>query len=466
MEPARGQFAASNRYDSSARIQSAAGLRVLQVDHISPAWANPVTKRFPLDLRDAYNFWREMARRWRGQVAAFEPWNEADIEQFGGHTGSEMASLQKAAYLGLKAGNPNVVACLNVFAIHRAATLRDLHENEAWPYFDTFNLHHYEPFENYPKLYADFRAVSAARPLWVTECSRPVKWSGDEKTKEPTAADLRVQAERVAKTYALAIHEGAQAVFYFLLPHYVEGQTQFGIVRPDLTPRPAFLALAAAGRLLADARPAGQWRSTNADVQAYLFEARPDGHRRKVLVLWSTGAGATVELPVKPESACDHLGREIRLLGAGLSVASAPVFVVLPRSAKLALTAPPKAPPVLASQVSRVVFQVLVPRERTDLERSAYRVEAGKPATLPVFAYNFSTRKVRGTLRVQTPEPCQAAFPTEIELAPGERRELELKLRFDGQPVPGADAIRLSGDFGKAGRPVMSLRLSSAATSK
>ena len=75
---------------------------------------------------------------------AFEPWNEADIPMFGGHTGSEMASLQKAAYLGLKAGNPKVIACLNVFALHRAATLRDLHENAAWPYFDTFNLHHYE----------------------------------------------------------------------------------------------------------------------------------------------------------------------------------------------------------------------------------------------------------------------------------------------------------------------------------
>ena len=26
-----------------------------------------------------------------------------------------------------------------------AAILRDLAENEAWPYFDTFNLHHYAP---------------------------------------------------------------------------------------------------------------------------------------------------------------------------------------------------------------------------------------------------------------------------------------------------------------------------------
>ena len=258
LEPRRSEFAATNRYDWSVQAQSAAGLQVLEVGHNSPAWANPVTKRFPLDLRDAYSFYRALAQRWRSEVEAFEPWNEADIPDFGGHTGSEMASLQKAAYLGLKAGNPKVTACLNVLAIHRAATLRDLHENAAWPYFDTFNLHHYEGFDKYPKLYSDFRAVSAGRPLWVTECSVTVKWQGDSKSQEPTEEDQRVQSERVAMIYASAIHEGAQAVFYFMLPHYVEGQTQFGVLRPDLTPRPAYVALAAAGRLLADARPLGQ----------------------------------------------------------------------------------------------------------------------------------------------------------------------------------------------------------------
>ena len=164
LEPRKGEFAVTNRYDWSAQAQSAAGLQVLQVDHLSPAWANPDGKRFPLDLRDSYNFYRAMARRWQGEVVAFEPWNEADIPMFGGHTGSEMASLQKAAYLGLKAGNPKVIACLNVFALHRAATLHDLHENEAWPYFDTFNLHHYEAFNAYPGLYADFRTVSGTIP--------------------------------------------------------------------------------------------------------------------------------------------------------------------------------------------------------------------------------------------------------------------------------------------------------------
>lgn len=219
MQSGPEQLAAPNRYDASVQAQSRAGLRVLDVIHQSPSWANARTKRFPVDLRDGYRFYEAIARRWRGQVQAFEPWNEADIEMFGGHTGSEMASLQKAAYLGLKAGNPQMIACLNVFALHNKAQLEDLDANEAWPYFDTFNLHHYAPFDQYPALYSDFRAVSAGKPLWVSECSLPVQWVGEDQSQEPIEADLKEQSERVAKTFACSLHEGSAATFYFLLPH-------------------------------------------------------------------------------------------------------------------------------------------------------------------------------------------------------------------------------------------------------
>ena len=82
-----------------------------------PAWAGRSSKHFPEDLRDIYQFLRHTAARWKGRVQAFEPWNEADIDMFGGHTGAEMASLQKAAYLGLKAGNPDVIALRDAFLV-------------------------------------------------------------------------------------------------------------------------------------------------------------------------------------------------------------------------------------------------------------------------------------------------------------------------------------------------------------
>lgn len=459
MEPAPGRLAGSNKYDASAAAQARAGLRVLQVIHASPAWANPNGKRFPTDLRDAYRFFESMARRWKGQVAAFEPWNEADIPMFGGHTGAEMAALQKASYLGLKAGAPEIVACLNVWAHHNTNQLSDLHDNQAWPYFDTYNLHHYEAFDRFPALYADHRAVSAGRPLWVSECAMPVKWAGDEKLKEPTDADLRVQAERVARTFAGSLHEGSAATFYFLLPHYVEGPTQFGIVRPDLTPRPAFVALAAAGRLLAGARPLGRWRTDDAAVRAFLFQARPDGRDSAVLVAWATNGSARLRLPVKPREAYDYLGRPREITGE-LALGHAPVFALLPSDAaqRLPLNPPPATPSFLDGQPSPVVFQTLWSDDQLDLKRSAYRLPAGS-VRVPLFAYNLGSKATRGSLRLIAPAGWTLAAPAKLELAPMERQELALTRTTAPAPSPSPEVIRVEGDFGRAARPVLSVRI-------
>ena len=457
MEPRRGDFAPANRYDESVRLQAAAGLQVLQVCHRSPAWANPNNKRFPLDLRDTYALHRALARRWQTEVAAFEPWNEADIDEFGGHTGSEMASLQKAAWLGVKAGNPKATSCLNVFALHRRTTLEDLQDNEAWACFDTFNLHHYEPFSGYPSLYADFRAVSAGRPLWVTECSLPVKWRGDARLQEPSPEDLRLQSRRAPITYALAVHEGAEAVFYFILPHFVEGQTQFGVLRKDLTPRPAFLALAAAGRLLASARPLGRLQAEDPAVQAYLFDAKPDGQSAKVLVAWSDEE-RSLELPQAPEAIFDHLGRAQNASAGMLKLGAAPQFIVLGGGTPLPLplTPPAARPALLPGLPSPVVLQAVLPETSIVLAESAYRITAGQPARIPIFLYNFGDQPARGRLAAAVPETWRAELPLEEEISPGERKELSLRLT--GAPGARIAKVRITGEFGPAGAAVLSLR--------
>lgn len=467
LEPHRGEFAPANRYDWSAQAQADAGLQVLQVGHRSPAWANPDGSRFPLDLRDTYAFHREMAQRWRGKVVAFEPWNEADVSMFGGHTGSEMASLQKAAYFGLKAGNPRVTACLNVLAEHRTPILQDFEANAAWAYFDTFNLHHYEGFSHYPKLYSDFRAVSAGRPLWVTECSLPVKWRGDARLQEPTSEELRVQSERVAVTYALALHEGAKAIFYFMLPHYVEGQTQFGVLHQDLTPRPAFVALAAVGRLLAAAEPLGCLQPGSDGIEGYLFNAKPDGKSAKVLVIWAAQETA-FQLPNPPRACFDHLGRAREVTGDRLKLSRAPLFVMLAKNTQLPLTRPPEPPQLLPGKPCPVVLQAIMPKPSTILRLSAYKVPKGRPASIPIYAYNFGSKPACGHLSAvvapgTTNTVLQAAwkaeFPAELEIAPGDRKELPLRLTPGAADSPFDGTVRITGDFGRAGQTVLSFRI-------
>ncbi len=459
LEPQRRQFAPHNRYDASAEIQARAGLRQLQVAHISPKWANTNTARFPLDLRDAYDFWHAMAIRWRGEIEAFEPWNEADIENFGGHTGSEIASFQKASYLGLKTGNPRVIACQNVFALHSAAILQDFAANEAAPYFDTFNLHHYVAFDRYPAVYADFRAVAAGKPLWVTEASLPVKWSGDERFKEPAAADLRVQAERVPKTFAASLNEGTAEMFYFLLPHYSEGQTQFGLLRPDLTPRPAYVALAAVGRLLADARPLGRLRSDATNLRAFVFQARPDGRMYDVMVAWTTEGTAGVVVPAIPEGVFDHLGRARPERPGRLEVGTEPRYFVFPRgfAARLPLQPPPAAPPAARGRVSPVVLQALLPPEQLDLKQSAHRLPSGKPQIVHLRAYNFGPRPVNGRLTLRTPPGWTAELPPRLALAGNADVDLNLELLCPATTSP--QTVRVEARFAGEAPAVLSFRL-------
>ena len=286
-----------------------------------------------------------------------------------------------------------------------------------------------------------------------------MKWAGDEKLKEPTEADLRQQAERLAKTFAMSLHERSVATFYFILGHYVEQQTQFGIIRRDLTPRPAYVALAAAGRLLADAQPLGRLK-TEAAVQAYAFRARPDGAARDVLVAWSRNGQATFELAAAPQALFDHLGRAVPAAGTTLRLTTAATFAVLPAGTAWELQPPPDAPPRLAGQASPVVLQVLVPEEQTVLAQSARRISSERAESLAIVAYNFGEVAARGKLRVEAPQGWQVALDhEELELPPRERRELTLRVDCSQAPKRQLETLRIRGDFAAAGEPVLSFRL-------
>jgi hypothetical protein len=462
MEPQKGQFAPHNIYDDTAKLQTEIELKILQVNHNSPPWANPDGRRMPLDLRDAYNFYRAMAKRWQGEVLAFEPWNEADISVFGGHTGAEMASMQKASYLGLKAGNPDVIACENVFAIDRHETLDDFGANDVSPYFDTYNLHHYVGVERYPAFYAAHRAVSGGKPMWVTECNVTVQWSGDEKLKEPSDADLRVQARRVARIFAASLYEGSTNTFYFMLPHYVEGKLQYGALHEDLTPRPAYLALAAVGRLLAGAKPMGRWKCDDPDVRAFLFRAKPDGEEKGVLVAWNIKGEGDVRLDAPVERVLDHLGRDTQRgtwIGQ-LHLSASPVFAVMPLaiSKNLKLDPPPSPPEKKEGKVSPVVLQLLMDPATIDLKRSAYVLAPEKSHELSVYAYNFSDNPADGALLISAPRGWTVQFPQQVRIEP--RGRTELKLKLSPRPAsPQIATVKFTSTFIDAENAVLSFRV-------
>ena len=437
MEPKRREFAASTYYDTAARELNKAGLKVLQVNHHTPPWAGPKKNRFPVDLRDAYRFYREMAKRWKGQVQAFEPWNEADWPQFGGHTGAEMASFQKACYWGLKAGNGDMIVCHNAFANYFDEVIADFHANQAWSYFDTLNFHHYWSLDKLPKYYAGFREVSGGRPMWVTECNfiRGLSAEGltaDAKTRDFDAKGLRMQAAHVIQIFATSIQGGA----------------------------------AAAGRLLADARPVGRLKSANKNFRGYLFRAKPDGKEQLVLVAWSMKGDEMLNLPVRPAAVFDTIGREQKLAGTMLKVTNAPAFSLFPVGLqnKFEYEPAPTMPPRAKGKPSPVVLQAVWPVEKSTWPwvvglHSHYWIGSDGLERMPVYVYNFGDEDATGRLTITGPKGWKLDIPQKVTVKPMERVELAMMYDLSQAATRVRAAVKIEGDFGPAGKSLLSIRM-------
>jgi hypothetical protein len=436
IETAKGTWAADSRYERAMRIEHEMGLKILQVNHISPPWATSNPKHFPDDLRDVYNFYCGLAKRWHGLADAIEPWNEPDIDMFGGHTGCEIASFQKAAYLGLKAGDPQMRACEAVFAIDRTRTLDEFARNDVYPYFDLYDLHHYTPLAAYPRVYGRHRAASGGRPMWTTEFNLTIHWA-DEKTKEPSEEDLRVQGYRVSKVFAEALHEGTQKAFYFMLGDYVERNLQYGLVHTDLTPRPAYVAFTAVGRLLNGAEPIGRVDLGNEKLMGYLFRTKIDGVNCETLVMWSEMKPTEVKIgPV--EKIYDYLGRELSKHKT-IELTRAPIFLLLPSggSTVFKIQSPPPKAKWLVGKSCPVVLQLI---GHGDANESAFRLDNVKE--LKLVAYNFGETLARGEIKIEGATGASG----DIEIGPGERAERTINA--DGT---GSVTVRLNaGDIGHA----------------
>ncbi|HOF41970.1 MAG TPA: hypothetical protein PLD73_18010, partial [Candidatus Hydrogenedentes bacterium] len=247
LETAPGVFAQdSTSYDTSASAAAAEGLNVLQVFHQTPQWAQNTELdstspggRFPRDLRVLYRFCNALAKRYQGRVQAWEPWNEANITSFGGHLINEMCSFQKAAFLAFKAGDPELTVCWNVYAgsgsaLHTEGVLL----NEAWPYFDTYNIHSYSAPADYLTEFEGPRNAASGKPIWLTECGIRLKAAEPEPAEDMSDEDELRQAWFVAPSYASSLYSGVERHFFFILGNYLERGIQFGLLRDDLTPRP------------------------------------------------------------------------------------------------------------------------------------------------------------------------------------------------------------------------------------
>jgi hypothetical protein len=246
----------------------------------------------------------------------------------------------------------------------------------------------------------------------------------------------------VSKVFSGALHEGSVKAFYFILGHYVERNLQYGLLHTDLTPRPAFVAFAAVGRLLNGAKPIGRVDLADEKLKAFAFKTQIDGAAKETLVAWSE----TDENPVAigaAEATYDYLGRELPHKKR-VKLTRAPVFFIMPPggSKKLIVQTPPEQAKWRDGNACPVVLQLL---GTTAFEQSAFYV--GQSTELKLVAYNFGERAVRGKLVIEG----AAGSAGEITIAPGARDERTIE-------VDGAGRVSASLDLGDDGKAIVSAR--------
>jgi hypothetical protein len=256
----------------------------------------------PETLRD---FMREMAARYKGRVQAYEIWNEENLSlewgTFSDASYSQFIQLLKNGYWGVKESDPNAIVVLgaptptgvlnNTVAIDDAIYLRrifDFNNGEVFNYFEALGVHpnggpnapddrvgaaHHSNancgggwsthpsffFDRYKELYNLMAARGhPEKTVWFTEfgwatIDGPGAPAAPAKGYEYAACNSEAdQANFLVRSFAKVRAESPYVThmiiwnlnFQQVVPNTDE-KWAFGILRPDLSPRPAYNAIKA-----------------------------------------------------------------------------------------------------------------------------------------------------------------------------------------------------------------------------
>ncbi len=280
VEQQRGEF----RWVDPDNIVQAFGdqeVKILMRVHGTPAWARPADTMFthpPTDLRDFANFMTALAARYKGRVAAYEIWNEPNLNYEWGNQDPDPVAyteMLKTAYRAVKAVDPEALVISgglattgggSATAYGDLAFLEEMYQAGAKGYFDAFGSHPYAfgrpPDEADPDGLSLERIVQQRQvmenygdedtPIWITEVGWVLNSSWDLDEHEQVGVTEAQQAEYLARAYARVRQEWpfVQAMFLFNLdfstvPWYpaAEPMRWYAILNPDRTPRPAFTTL-------------------------------------------------------------------------------------------------------------------------------------------------------------------------------------------------------------------------------
>ncbi len=293
------------RHDRAIDAALGAGLRVLGLPTSWPFWSHPYTAR---GVREFISFLRQIARRYRGRVAAWEIWNEPNVSVSWRGTPEQYVDLLAAAYATLKEIDPDVLVvgpCTSGPAdLSGPASLAALRwiqrilEFRA-PLFDVFSIHPYEGRRS-PEQAGFVQTVQrlrhllrqAGRParLWITEQG----WASDY--VHPALDDVQ-QARLLVRAYLLGRLAGVELYIWYDARNdglaMADPEDNYGLLRRDFKAKAAYRALAVMADVLGGRRFAG---ILPAPAGTFALRFAGSGEQSPVLALWSPQTSSSLSI--------------------------------------------------------------------------------------------------------------------------------------------------------------------------
>jgi hypothetical protein len=256
--------------DTCVNIARANGMTVLGTLSATPAWANGGrgSTTPPTRVGDFARFSRWAARHFRGRVGAWEIWNEPDYDVYFKGTTRRYVKLLRASYRAIKRGDRKALVLTGGVVHNNDRWLRDAYRAGAKGFFDAVGTHPYQGVgDAAPEtpdsgddwwLMTHVKAVhelmarhgDGRKPIWFTEFGWSVHDNPQGLPLWQRGVTASVQAEYIVR--AIALVRGAYPYvkrMYWYKDRTMPGEdfheAGYGLLRADLTPRPAYTALQA-----------------------------------------------------------------------------------------------------------------------------------------------------------------------------------------------------------------------------
>lgn len=282
VEPEMGEFRWVDP-DNVVEAFSDQGIKILMRIHGTPSWARPVDSSYthpPEDVEDFAKFMAALASRYKGQVSAYEIWNEPNLSYEWGNLPPDpkaYTAMLKAAYQAVKAVDPEALVITGGLATTGGGSptaygdldfLQDLYGAGAGDYFDAVGSHPYtfgrSPHETDPwglslsRVDEQYEVMTAhgdgEKPIWITELGWVVQSNWDLGEHQDISVSEAQQAEYLVDAYATVMRARpyVRGLFLFNLDFSTvawypaqEPMRWYAILNPDRTPRAAYTELRA-----------------------------------------------------------------------------------------------------------------------------------------------------------------------------------------------------------------------------